>query len=192
MGNMVIAWSAAEHYLKNLLGIITQTDHEITAAIYYRVSMFESRIKMIRALLQRWETDDYDVESIDKCIGKLSALSPARNRWIHGDYYVSFCFSRLATHDWREEAESPRRRQLVKAHDIRLHSETVRKRCLELSALTRKPWRTKPPSSGGDHNRHQGNQDNTHEKPKSPPQSSKARVRSQSKSVRPVDGENCS
>lgn len=136
LGDMVVAWSNAERAildtLQEALGISSQAAH----AMYFRIPTFESRVKVLQAILAQWKPDyssdpevvcPQDPKELSHIVGKLSRLSVTRNGWIHGRWAFSTRNGSLAIIDYREEPGSPAHRRPVKAADIRNHVAAVHK-----------------------------------------------------------------
>jgi hypothetical protein len=56
LGNMVVAWADAERALIRVFGRIAKIDYKLAVAAYYRIPTFESRVKVIRAMLDESKT----------------------------------------------------------------------------------------------------------------------------------------
>lgn len=138
LGDMIIAWAAAEKSIIGTQARILGVGLNIIQAGFYRFPTFEARIKFTRAILTEWKTDQFDKAAIDKAIEKLSALSTARNHWIHGDWCGRQIPSdiEVVIFDHRSPTDSPKRRKPVKAADICNHTEAVNKRAKHLAELT--------------------------------------------------------
>jgi hypothetical protein len=135
LGDMVVAWAYAETILMGVLACITDCGLNMIQTGYYRIPTFEARIKFNRALIPEWETTVFDKDAIDHEIEKLSSISGKRNHWIHGNWCYERHSREIVIFDHRAETTSPHRRKPVKAHDVKNHADTVRKRAETLAGL---------------------------------------------------------
>jgi hypothetical protein len=135
LGNMVVAWAHAEIRLFSTFARITGIGLNMAMESSARIPTFESRTKFLLALLQEWETDEFDKEAIAAAVEGLVKLAKTRNHWVHGDWCAPKDKSATVVFDHRTEPNSPRRRKPVKAHDVMNHCEAVRTRAAELAKL---------------------------------------------------------
>jgi hypothetical protein len=135
LGDMVIAWAAAETILITTLTQILGSNLNLIQVGYYRIPTFESRVKFINALIDKWEPKDFNKPAIKRAVTKLSKLASARNHWIHGNWCASEDFSEIVVFDYRSASDSPNRRKPVKAADVENHTNAVRLRAYELMHL---------------------------------------------------------
>lgn len=132
LGNMVTQWARAETALAVTLARLTSIDPNLALLAYYRIPTFEARVKVIRGILTEWQKDGFDPEAIDRAVEKLSALSGARNHWVHGVWCVRKSTSETVLFDFRKGIHDKGRRKPVKAADIQNHNDAVSKRATDL------------------------------------------------------------
>jgi hypothetical protein len=135
LGDMVVAWAAAETILITTLTQILGSNLNLIQVGYYRIPTFESRVKVINALIDKWEPKGFDKPAIKRAVTKLAKLASARNHWIHGNWCASEDFTETVIFDYRSSADSPNRRKPVKAADVENHTNAVRLRTHELLHL---------------------------------------------------------
>jgi hypothetical protein len=136
LGDMVVAWSAAEYALINVFGIVTSTPWAMASVGYYQIPTFESRTKVLRGMLGKWETDRWPTVAISTEIEGLNRLGKTRNHWIHAYWVKRLMLPEVFTFDMRAE---PREPIPVKAADIRNHVAAVHRRNRSLHDLIRVP-----------------------------------------------------
>jgi hypothetical protein len=128
LGNMVVAWAKAETVLVNIFACVMNVHFNFATFAYYRILTFESRIKVITAILPEWESDKYSPKDIENAVAKLRKLSPARNDWIHGVWCIDRETSETVMFDFRAAEDTLSRQKIIKVNDIVVHVEAVRKR----------------------------------------------------------------
>jgi hypothetical protein len=132
LGNVMVAWAFAETALVMALSRLTGVTVIRATRSYYRIPTFESRVKFIRALLEGWSHPAFDNASIDDAISRISSLSATRNKWVHGVWVKRKDSTATAIFNYRAPDDHHDRVKPVKAHDVNLHCETVRKHAREL------------------------------------------------------------
>jgi len=135
LGNMVVAWAHAEIMLFATFARVAGIGLNMAMEASARIPTFESRTKFIRALIQEWNTVEFDKEAIVDAIQGLVTLSKTRNHWVHGDWCAPADKSHAVIFDHRAPVESPKRRKPVKAHDVMNHCDAVKLRAAELGKL---------------------------------------------------------
>jgi aminoglycoside/choline kinase family phosphotransferase len=83
LGNMVIAWANAETALVHALAHIADIHPNMASVTYYRVPTFESRVKVIQALIEEWQVSQASRDALSDAVKQLSDLASTRNNWIH-------------------------------------------------------------------------------------------------------------
>lgn len=86
LGNLLIVWSAAESRLTWVVSVACEMEINRATDMYHRIPTFDSRTKVIQALLANWETKKYKPAEIAKVVTRLSRLSKTRNEWVHGSW----------------------------------------------------------------------------------------------------------
>jgi hypothetical protein len=132
LGHMVVVWSNVDQALVNLLHKMTTCSRPMASAAYYRIPTFESRIKVLLAVLREWKTETYDKEAIGRAVAKLSRLSKTRNGWVHGTWVKRNLTNHTFIFDYRAEAGGPNRRKPIKASDVTNHVEAVQRQVMNL------------------------------------------------------------
>jgi hypothetical protein len=127
VGNMIVTWSSAEVTMQIILAKITGLDWPMVMTMYYRIPTFEARTKIIRAMLEEWETKKYDPKKIAHALGKLASLSVTRNGWVHGKWALSLDETETVVFNHREKANTPGRRKPVTASAVNNHAAAVRR-----------------------------------------------------------------
>jgi hypothetical protein len=131
---------AEERSLISVFSIVTGSDFTLATAGYYRIPTFESRTKVIRAMLIEWKDKRYDASAIQEQIEKLSSLSLTRNNWVHGFWCMGGDPKReVVIFDYRNPAGHRNRRRPVKEADVWNHIRAVHGRSEKINELTRKP-----------------------------------------------------
>jgi hypothetical protein len=133
LGDMIVAWSNAEYALLETLQTISSLSWDSAHTLYFRMPTFESRVKVIQAMLDQWtpppvpDPDDIvqDPKEISRIVGKLSSLSTTRNGWVHASWFFSANEGAIFVVDYRERHNSPTRRKPIKAADVKNHIEAV-------------------------------------------------------------------
>jgi hypothetical protein len=160
LGDMLVAWSAAERALVITLQFLTHTKRSAAVAMYFRIPTFESRIKVIRALAADWTQpkipkesfiQELDVQALAKMVDKLSKLSLTRNGWVHGSWTFNPRDKTISVINYREPLDSEKRRTPIKANDIKVHvtavKEWIRKLRGELDLLEAMSFEIEKPRS---------------------------------------------
>jgi hypothetical protein len=142
LGNVMVVWAFAETALVLALSRVTGVSVIRATRSYYRIPTFESRVKFIRALLEGWSHPAFDNAAIDDAISKISSLSGTRNKWVHGVWVKRTDSNVTAVFNYRAPDDHQDRVKPVKAHDVSLHCETVRKRARDLLMWVN--WTTLP------------------------------------------------
>lgn len=102
---------------------------------YHRIPTFESRVKFTLALVQEWQTTEFDKAAITTAIEKLAKLASTRNEWVHGDWCTLKDKSETVVFNHRRPPDGQGRRKPVKAHDVLDHCAAVNRRAYELATL---------------------------------------------------------
>jgi hypothetical protein len=137
LGNMVVAWAHAEIMLFATFARVTEIGLNMAMESSARIPTFESRTKFIFALLQEWETDEFDKDAISAAVDGLAKLARTRNHWVHGDWCAKRDKSETVIFDHRALPDSPRRKKPVKAHDVMNHCDAVKSRAAQLAKLVK-------------------------------------------------------
>ena len=145
-GQMVVAWAHAETLLVNVFAAATGNDHNRVIAAYYRIPTFESRVKVIRAFLAEWETQEFDRDEIARAVDRLSRLSKTRNGWVHGVWCLTHSKRETVILDYRAQDGTEDISRPVKAADVLNHVAAVRLRTKELTDLIPLPYWTEKSS----------------------------------------------
>jgi hypothetical protein len=132
LGDMIVAWADAERVLHDIMHRMTKMSYPMIADIFARVPTFESRVKIVQTVIDRWAFPDRDRDKVAAAIRKLSALSKTRNRWVHGSWVATIDRSLTVVFDNRERRGTSGHRRTVKAHDVALHVATVNERTLDV------------------------------------------------------------
>jgi len=135
LGNMVVTWANAEGALWDVMHVVTGLEINTCIAIYHRIPTFESRVKVVREMLAKWDSPKHDIQKIDNTIYKLSQLALKRNRLIHGTWATSPKKDKTVVFNYRRPAGTPERTRAVKASDINQHCEAVQRRALQIVEL---------------------------------------------------------
>jgi hypothetical protein len=128
IGDMVVAWSAAEQGLVSVLTIITGTGYGMAATTYYSMPAFDGRVRLIKNLLRVDCEQTPEVDALLKAIEGLRGLSGTRNSYIHGDWAVSLDRKETVIFNHMELLGTPGRKKTVRASDIIDHSKAVSRR----------------------------------------------------------------
>jgi hypothetical protein len=126
LGDMVIAWSAAEYSLIEVFATVAAIPWPMASAAYYQMPTYESRTKVLSAMLAKWETAPFPVATLVNEINALSRLSKTRNHWVHGYWVQQLMGPTISTFDMR--GPEPREAKPVKAADISNHVAAVQRR----------------------------------------------------------------
>jgi hypothetical protein len=110
-------------------------DYAMVHDMLARVPTFESRVKIVRTLVERWATPGPEADSVLEGVGKLSALSKTRNRLVHGHWVSTLERDLTVVFDFRELRGTPRHRRTVKAHDVAAHVNAVQERTIQLAKI---------------------------------------------------------
>jgi hypothetical protein len=137
LGNMVVAWSAAEWTLSAAFSTIANMDMSQADRAYYRIPTFEARIKVMLAMIPDRKPDGTDIKAMQKAIEAISGLAATRNNWVHNSWTVDTDTGGLMVTNSRIRGDGWAKP--VKAHDIRHHTETVIRRTRELDDLIPPP-----------------------------------------------------
>lgn len=149
LGNMVVAWARAETALVKAYALVAKIHYNLAASAYYRIPTFESRVKVLLALIEEQQDTVDRREELAKAVEKLAKLSSARNKWVHGLWMVERGTDHTFVIPMREPASTRRGRQ-IKAHDVEDHVSAVRRRTTDLEAFSpltislQKPKRKSP------------------------------------------------
>src|SRR5262249_28294541 len=136
LGNMIVAWSAAEHTLVHAMAKVSNMDVNQVVKGFYRIPTFDSRVKFILAMVPAWEVDAPHKEAVAKAIEAISGLAAARNNWVHNSWAANVAVGGGGVFVINERAPTDRQWfNEVKAHDIRHHTETVISRTNSLFSL---------------------------------------------------------
>ena len=135
LGNMVVAWARAETALVKAYAVVAKIHYNLAASAYYRIPTFESRVKVLLALIDEQQEVVDRRDEIAKAVGKLAKLSSARNKWIHGLWIVERGTKKTLVIPMRDPA-STRRGSQIKAHDVEDHVSAVRRRTTDLEAFS--------------------------------------------------------
>ena len=135
LGNMVVAWARAETALVQVFSLVAGVHFNMATVACARIPTFESRTKVIRAMLKEWNVTSDRPKDLDRAITKLSGLSRTRNTLIHGIWCREKESGKTVLFDLRSEEGTPGRRRLPSAHDVANHSAAVRKRTEEIERL---------------------------------------------------------
>lgn len=135
LGDMIVAWADAERILHDIARLLTKMEYPMIHDIFARVPTFESRVKVVRALVERWAKPTPARDAVLVAIDKLSSLSKVRNRWVHGAWVKAIGEPLTVVFDARLERGKPGHRKTVKAHDVSVHVETVHKRTWDLAQI---------------------------------------------------------
>jgi hypothetical protein len=84
LGQMVVAWAKAEVILSMCFARVMGIEPNRAFSPFYRIPTFESRVKVILAMIDGWGKTPYDKDKIRGLVEKISAQSEARNSWVHG------------------------------------------------------------------------------------------------------------
>lgn len=117
---------------------VSNFGHDPEIATAHRIPTFESRSKMIMASTLEWDVPDELKEETRTAIKKLANLATTRNHWVHGNYCRNADGSSTVIFDYRQAANSPKRKRPVKAHDIEDHAEAVNRRGRAIEILSQK------------------------------------------------------
>lgn len=137
LGQMVAAWAFADTMLLSVIARICDISLNMAMSGYHSIPTFEARNNFIRAIAKEWNTDEFDKNDIITALDKLAKLAGTRNRYVHGDWCADKNKNETVIFNHRASLASAERRKPVKAHDIRLHAETVVSRAKALGALVR-------------------------------------------------------
>lgn len=145
LGNMIVAWSCAEHALVHAMANVTGMDLNQASKGFYRIPTFESRVKFILAMIPGWDADENQKQAFTKAIEALSGLAATRNSWVHNSWVEDVSIGGGGVFAINERAAPGKQwHKEVKAHDINHHSETVIRRTNELRALLTWPYEHDP------------------------------------------------
>lgn len=133
LGNMVVAWANAEITLFSTFSRVANIGLNMAMESYHRIPTFESRVKFTLALVDEWQTADFDKAAIGTTIEKLGKLAKTRNEWVHGDWCALRDKSKTVVFNHRRSPDDPRRTKSVKAHDVRDHCAAVNRRANDLA-----------------------------------------------------------
>jgi len=134
---MVVAWAYAETVLFSTFARATGIGLNMAMESIARISTFESRTKFILAIVSEWETDEFDADAVATAVEKLAKLSGARNHWVHGDWCTNRAKTETVIFDHRQPHASLKRKKPVKAHDVAVHCEALKRRAAALATLIR-------------------------------------------------------
>ena len=112
LGDMIVVWAEAERNLIHIAEKVLRVNYSMVADIFSRVPTFESRIKIVRALVAEWIEPGPSADSLLKLLDRLRVVF-----------------------DMRTPKGVRARRKSVKAHDVANHVTTVRKCSDELPDL---------------------------------------------------------
>ena len=126
LGNMVVAWARAETALVKAYALVAKIHYNLAASAYYRIPTFESRVKVLLALIEEQQETVDRREELAKAVEKLAKLSSARNRWVHGLWIVERGTDHTLVIPMREPVSTRRGRQ-IKTHDVEDHVSAVRR-----------------------------------------------------------------
>jgi hypothetical protein len=162
LGSMIVAWSSAERALLDALQLVSGLSPIAAHTMYFRMPTFETRVKVIQAMLEQWLPPDPREDDPAKATGlsrdsieefrvmiardiaKLSKLSITRNGWVHASWTCSIRDGSVAVLDYREKLDSPKRRRPIKAEDVMNHIQAVHHWTLELRNSVVVPlWRAR-------------------------------------------------
>jgi hypothetical protein len=133
LGNMLIAWAKAETALVASLAYVAGIHFNLASVAYYRIPTFESRVKVILAMIEEWDADDQTRVSLTKAIKKLSSLSATRNGWVHGIWCQDETTGATVTANLRAQDNS--RITPTKSHDVNDHVRAVLRRSRDVENL---------------------------------------------------------
>lgn len=138
LGNLIVAWAAAESRMVWVFSRVCQLDINRANEVYHQMPTFDSRIKVLRALLVRWRTKKYRVAEITKTLATLSRLSKTRNGWVHGHWMKAEDSDRTVVVNFRS-FDQETRGKVVKVNDVLHHIEAVRDQIERLCELVPEP-----------------------------------------------------
>jgi hypothetical protein len=138
LGNLLIVWAAAESRLVWVFSVVCQMDVNRAVEAYHRIPTFDSRTKVIRALLANWETKKYKPDEIAKVVAHLSRLSKTRNEWVHGSWMKDDSSSDTGVVNFR--AKPADRGKIIKVADVENRLEAVRAQITQLYKLVPRFW----------------------------------------------------
>lgn len=132
-GNMIIAWARAETALVASFAYVAGFHFNTASVAYYRIPTFESRIKVILAMIEEWSANEQTRSDLSKAIEKLSDLAGTRNSWVHGIWCQDSHTGGTVTISLRARTQS--RVKPTKAHDVNDHTRALRQRTADLNKL---------------------------------------------------------
>lgn len=137
LGTLLIAWAAAESRMVWVFSRVCQLDINRANEAYHQMPTFDSRIKVLRALLATWRTKKYKADEIARVLARLSRLSKTRNSWVHGHWMKGEDSDRTVVVNFRAKPED--RGKIVKVSDVENHIEAVRDQVERLCELVPEP-----------------------------------------------------
>ncbi len=140
LGNMIVAWSAAETALQLVFRLVTNLPWEIVEVNYFKKKpTLQARTEFLKDVLNKWETSDYDVAEIISQIEKLYRLAGTRHHWVHGKFAGLNRANETVVFDMREDRNSPDRIKPIEPAHVRVHIKAVHNRIDEIKALIEQP-----------------------------------------------------
>jgi hypothetical protein len=133
LGDMMLAWTAAELAQVDAFAVLLNTSHHKASRLYQKLPNFRSRTQALLVLIELHP----DFDRIKPVVLKISSLSKTRNDWVHGSFIRSWTGDDVRAVNNDEPSESPKRSKPIKAADIYNHANAVRGRALELDTELR-------------------------------------------------------
>ncbi len=133
LGNMVVVWSRAETAMMVALAWATKMPVDMTSSAFYHIPTFDSRVKMLLAVLSDCPVAPSLKAAMIHKIEALSRLSKTRNTFVHHTWIVDENTNNISIVDHRKPPRS--RITPVKSIDIMNHVVAVRKRTMTLEGL---------------------------------------------------------
>lgn len=143
LGNMVVAWADAERALISVFAHISKLDYMMAIRAYYRIPTLESRVKVIRALLEESKVAKKRRLAMETELARLNRLAATRNQWIHNSWCAGpgimsgpSANAPTVIFNYREPPDSDKRRRSIKAADVRNHVRALHRCSEELHLLS--------------------------------------------------------